>query len=194
MAEDGERPLWGFGDLKSTFPFATAPFSWVQLINGGSFKFQKRILSERPRETRSLENADRVKKLVDRNPRLSTEEVASDLGQQFLTFWHIIFRCNFCSATGCPMNWALIQNFNQYGYEFLESNLFIHDETWVRWDSKTRREVWACKVDKKPTTQGSYSIAVIAVPRNIAKFAFSRDKSRNSSFSAINRDLAFLPR
>ena len=52
-------------------------------------------------------------------------------------------------VTSCE---ALIQSFNQYQNEFLGSNLFIQDQTWVHWDSKTHREVWASQGGKKPTS------------------------------------------
>ena len=37
---------------------------------------------------------------------------------------------------------ALIQLFNEHGFEFLGAHMFVQDETWVLWDLKPRREVW----------------------------------------------------
>ena len=99
----GSEPSKIFDDLNSTFPdispSCSAYISCVQMMRGGTFELQKRTSSERPRETRSLENVDRVKDLVDGNPRLRTEEVDSDISlprTAVFRFWDRIFRCDFC--------------------------------------------------------------------------------------------------
>ena len=47
---------------------------------------------------------------------------------------------------------ALIQLFDEHGFEFLGSHMFVQDETCVLWNSKPRREVWITQDGQKPTT------------------------------------------
>ena len=154
-----------FDDLK--YIFADISPCRSTIFHGSrwwDFWASNRTSSERPRKTRSLETLI----VVGGNPRLSTEEVASDLSLPQTAFFEIltqVLQVRFLLNNWVPCELtrnnkvqqvtcyrALTHIFNQKCYEFLGSNLFIQDETCVHWDSKTWRKVWAFQSGKKPAT------------------------------------------
>ena len=161
-----------FSDLFSTFPDVSpgrsTVFGWVEAMEKGSFTLEKRTSSGRPRETRTSENISRVRELIDQNPRLSTYEVSAELSlpqtailkilredlkfKNALSVWvpHQLTTRNKVERVNCCR--ALIQLFDEHGFEFLGSHMFVQDETWVLWDSKPRREVWIAQDAQKPIT------------------------------------------
>ena len=158
----GKSATETFEDLSTTFPDLSpgrsTVFGWVEAMKKGSFTLEKGTSSGRPRETRTPENISRVRELIEENLRLSTYKVAAELSlpqssilkiltddlqfKNVLSVWvpHQLTDSNKMEKVKCCR--ALIQLFNEHGFKFLGSHMFVQDETWVLWDSKPRREVW----------------------------------------------------
>ena len=164
-----ERPLWDFWWPKLHIPIHLPLPQHHFSIDPDDEKRDfwasaKNIIRE---ATRHKIARNRVKELVERNPHqkkkllqtiftsdssFSDSETGSSDLRFLLSNWvpNELTKNNKLQRVTCCR--ALNQIFNQYGYEFLGSNLLIQDETWVNWDSKTRKGVWASQDDKKRTS------------------------------------------
>ena len=168
----GKTATETFEDLSTTFPDLSpgriTVFGWVEAMKKGSFALVKVTSSGRPRETRTLENISRVQELIEENLRLSTYEVAAVLSlpqssilkilthdlqfKNVLSVWVPYQFTDSINMERVKCCRALIQLFNEHGFEFLGSHMFVQDETWVVWNLKPRRDVWIPQDGQKPTT------------------------------------------
>ena len=81
-------------ELTNAFPDSSPGLStlhtWSKEIKDGTFTSQKRTSSGRPRETRTPENFDTVKLLVDNNPRITTLQVSAEVSLPPTTVFRIL--------------------------------------------------------------------------------------------------------
>ena len=131
---------WGVHPLEYLWSYCRA-FSWYTLYTTSADARFARELWYTTYIKLSLPQSSNLKILTD---DLQFKNVLSVWVPHQLTDSNKMERVKCCRA--------LIQLFNEHGFEFLGSHMFVQDETWVLWDLKSRREVWIPQDGQKPTT------------------------------------------